>query len=146
MITKLIGTWKLSHCIALDPSGIEQPDPFHDATGIITYDDKGMMAAQIMKADHGKSITGNIFEATDQSYRQAFEDYIAYFGTYCADEINQIVTHSVIGSLWPNMLGMYISRHFQFNKDNSLTLSPTHPETLANEQPITRYLTWIKAT
>ena len=73
MLSNLLGTWKLSHCKLLDPDGIEQFDPFHDASGVITYDNKGLMAVQMMKSGHANSITGNMFEANAESFKTAFE-------------------------------------------------------------------------
>jgi len=147
MLSNLLGTWKLSHCKSHDINGIEQFDPFHDGLGTLIYDKSGNMAAQIMKSNHADSISGNIFAASAESFKNAFENYVAYYGTYVIDEEKSIVTHSIIGALWPNMIGISVSRRFEFKDDNNtLVLSNVQPEALANKNLITRYLTWNKVT
>jgi len=146
MTENLIGTWKLSHCKVLDTNGVEQFDPFGDALGLLVYDDKGTMSAQLMKRGHQDSLPEDLFSASDASYKKFFENYVAYYGTYIINKQDSIVSHSIHAALWPNMVGLTVSRRFEFQDKNTLVLSNVEPEALANAIPITRYLTWLRVT
>lgn len=139
MTANFLGSWTLQHCKMLDINGAPQPDPFHGASGVIMYDANGMMAAQIMQHNHERSIIGDIFAAPTINVRTAFEGYIAYYGSYRIDEANKAVTHSVLGALWPNMVGMNVIRRFEFKNNNTLILSTLDYETIGSEQPIMRF-------
>ncbi len=146
MKNNLLGTWQLVSCKLVDINGVEQPDPFGDASGVIMYDNQGTMAAQLMKSQHRNFQPRNLLDASDAAYKDAFTNYIAYYGTYRINEKESIVTHTVRGSLWPNMIGLEVSRNFVFQDDNTIILSPVTPEALANAEPIIRYLTWRRVT
>jgi hypothetical protein len=144
MISSILGTWKLSHCKLFNAAGTELFDPFHDASGLIIYDKNGLMAVQMMSSGHADSIKGNIFKAPLELFKQSFENYIAYYGSYTINEKERIVTHNVSGSLWPNMVGTTLSRRFEFKDENTLVLSTVEPEAIATAEPIMRYLTWLR--
>ena len=54
--------------------------------------------------------------------RQAFEGYLAYFGTYTGDDGAGVVVHHVEGATFPNLIGTDQRRTFALSGDR-LTLS-----------------------
>ena len=144
MISKFLGSWKLVHCKLLDIDGVEQFDPFHNASGVIMYDANGLMAAQLMQNGHENVVKGNLFNESPEVFKKAFTNYIAYYGLYHIQEDEKIITHSVLGALWPAMVATKLSRRFEFKDNNTMVLSTMDYETNASEKPIMRYLTWSR--
>ena len=60
------------------------------------------------------------------------------------DEKEQTVIHSVLGALWPNMVGTKVVRKFEFKNNDTIILSTLNYEAIATEKPIMRYLTWSR--
>lgn len=78
----LVGTWKLVKAYETRPNG-EQLDAYgKNPVGVLMYDDRGNMSAQIQM--DGKNADG--------------ETYLAYFGTYKIDKEMGAVAHVVKGS------------------------------------------------
>jgi hypothetical protein len=138
----LIGSWALLHCKLVDVHGEELVDPFADAFGRIMYDAAGNMSAQIMKNGYEEIFSCPTQGANGQQIRQAYESYLAYYGKYTIDEVEKIVTHQVVGSLLPSMIGLEIFRKFEFHDADTIVLSNAKPEIFMTTTPITRYLTW----
>ncbi len=121
MINPLVGTWALIATEWRRADG-RHANPFGDgAVGILTYDDAGHMAAQVMRDDrpavpegHGRDI--------DAAMGGAFAGYIAYFGTYEIDADASVVHHRVIASAFPAWVGGEHSRRFVIDGDR-LTLT-----------------------
>ena len=58
-----------------------------------------------------------LLRGTAQEIKTAFEGYIAYYGTYEVDEENGQITHHVEGSLFPNWIGDFQTRNYEFERD-----------------------------
>lgn len=144
MLENFVGTWRLLHCKLFNTSGIELVDPLHSASGLLMYTNEGLMSVQIMGPDHENSIKGNMLEASPELFEQSFKNYIAYYGPYNINEKEKIVTHTVLGSLWPNIINKTLLRRFEFKNENTLVLSNVEPETFVTIEPVTRYLTWSR--
>jgi hypothetical protein len=93
-----------------------------DAAGVITYDEAGHMAAQIMQSDRPSFSSGDVDDATFEELSAALSGYTAYFGSYSVDEDAGVVTHHVTGSLFPNWIGTDQRREILLDGDQ-LTLS-----------------------
>ena len=75
-----------------------------------------------MKAGRANFNTFTKFGATPFETRAAYESYEAYFSTYGVDVTKQIINHTVLGSLFPNLTGTVQSRYYKFD-GNRLILS-----------------------
>ncbi len=119
-----IGTWKLVSCEhrASDGTVIRSYD-----TGLIIYDTKGNVSAQLGNADCPKFVENDRLLGSPQELKTAFEAYLAYFGTFDIDDSKKIVTHHIKSCLFPNYVGTDLVRHFEFN-DGHMTLrtEPMH--------------------
>jgi lipocalin-like protein len=123
MSSRFVGAWRLLSCEARDSSGgAEYPFGEH-ATGQLFYDAVGNMSAQLMRADRARFAARDPALGTDAEVRNAFDSYVAYFGTYSIDISRSAVTHHVTGASFPNWIGVDLVRQFRFENDAHLTLS-----------------------
>lgn len=119
----LTGTWKLVSAGEWRPNG-EMLLPYgKDPIGQLMYDGKGNMAAQI------QFTTANADGET----------YLAYYGTYTADEAASTVTHKVKGSTRASYRGSNQLR-FVTLSGNRLTLGL--PPVMVNGEMRLRSLVW----
>ena len=105
--------------------------------GILSYA-KMHFAAQFMK----KNRSGNEQMQqvhTGHNNTQATDGYDAYFGTYQVDEATGKVAHTLIGSITPSNIGMTVYRDLRANENELIIQLET---TTAEDEPITRTLTW----
>jgi lipocalin-like protein len=121
--SKFIGAWRLLSCEARDSSGYVQYPYGEQATGRLYYDLAGNMSAQLMRADRARFAASDPALGTDAEVRAAFEGYVAYFGTYSVDVVQNAVTHHVDGASFPNWIGINLVRFFAFDDDGGLKLS-----------------------
>lgn len=78
--------------------------------GVLTYDSKGRMSAQLMRRNRPAFRSADLFRGTPDEIKTAFEGFIAYFGTYTVDQKASTVTHHVEGSSFPNYVGTDLKR------------------------------------
>jgi hypothetical protein len=91
--------------------------------GQLVYDGSGNMSAQLMKTDRARFAGRDPALGTDAEVRDAFDGYIAYFGTYSIDEPMRAVTHTVHGASFPNWTGAKLVRSYAFDDSGRLRLS-----------------------
>jgi hypothetical protein len=116
-ISRFVGAWRLLSCEARDSSERIQYPFGEQAAGQLFYDGAGNMAAQLMRANRPPAL------GTDAEVRNAFDGYVAYFGTYSVDESNSAVIHKVTGASFPNWIGVDLVRYYTFDDDGRLRLS-----------------------
>lgn len=138
---KFEGSWNLVS-YELWRSGDEVGYPMgRNAVGLLMYNVNGHMSVQVMRIDRPKSIlSGHLDKNTSEKKKRkpAFESYVAYFGTYEVKEEEGTITHYIVGSLHPNLIGTAQKRFFKFS-DDQLTLS-TPPILVAGKQQIARII------
>ena len=119
---QLIGTWKLISACSIRQSDGEAQYPFSkQPVGQIIYDSAGNMSVIIMRPERPKSSINDKSQATNEEIKSAFDGFEAYFGTYEIDEEKKIISHHIVGSLFPNWEGMTQTRFAEFS-GNQLTL------------------------
>jgi hypothetical protein len=134
-----VGFWKLAASEFRWSDG-EVADLYgSDAAGMIIYGARGQMSVQIMRPNRPAFASGDSRRGTPDEIKAAFEDYLAYFGTYTVDEAERTVTHHMRGSLFPNWVGHDLKRYYEFSGDR-LTLC-TPPMATAGRQ-FTGVLVW----
>lgn len=108
----LVGTWKLvSWEFRNQAGGISYPMG-ERAVGLLTYDSRARMSAQLMRANRPLLKSGDLFQATPEEVKAAFEGFLAYYGTYTIDETRGTVTHHVQAGSVPNDVGTDLVRFF----------------------------------
>lgn len=123
MASRFVGAWRLLACETRNSRGQVQ-FPFGDKpTGQLLYDASGNMSAQLMKTARARFASRDPALGTDAEVRDAFDGYIAYFGTYSIDDSTRAVTHTVHGASFPNWTGAKLVRSYAFDERGRLRLS-----------------------
>ncbi|MDA0264647.1 MAG: lipocalin-like domain-containing protein [Chloroflexi bacterium] len=111
---RFAGTWRLLECYGrwtdgriTHPYG-EQPE------GQLMYDGHGNFSGQIAGSGRPAFQSANLLKGSDEEVRKAFEGYIAYYGTYEANEAESQMTHHVANGLFPNWTGDIQTRDYEF--------------------------------
>jgi hypothetical protein len=97
--SRLVGHWSLVSFETVSGGRVECPfGP--GAVGEITYDAAGHVAVQIMKTGRSLFASGDQAAGTVEEVSAAFTGYVAYYGTYSADERASVVTHHLAASMF----------------------------------------------
>jgi hypothetical protein len=118
---KLVGAWRL---VSVEGTDATFHFAFDHPTGIITYDRSGWMSVQIDIKGIRKAFVNGPAAGTDDEKVAAFDNYIAYYGTYTLDLKAQTITHHVEDATPPNLRGVNNVRWFEFLDDDRLLLIP----------------------
>ena len=126
-----VGTWRL---VAIEGGPENAANRGPKPTGIIMYDQHGMMAVQIMPDRSRAQWTGT---PTPDQALDAIRGYTAYWGTYAIDEHARTVTHHRQGRLDGDIVD-YV-RAFEL-KDGGLRVTLTSVSGGTTNPP--NHLTW----
>lgn len=105
------------------PSGATRYLYGRGAIGVLTYDTKGHMTAQIMNPERELWASPERLKDTPAEAKASIDSYIAYFGDYVVDNKKMVVIHKVRGALIPNWTGTDQVRGFEFWGDDRLVLT-----------------------
>lgn len=133
---RFVGAWELQGTEIRDREGKVIGQSLPGWTGQIMYSADGHMSAQLMGPERPVFASADRLQAPPEQRQQAFDTYVAYFGTYSVDDGAGVVTHHVRGSSSPPMVGTDQPRHFELT-GHQLVLSP--PPRQEGERT---YLTW----
>jgi hypothetical protein len=118
---KFVGAWRL---VSVEGTDATFHFVYDHPTGIIIYDRSGWMAVQIdVKGARKPFLNGPAF-GTGEEKVAAFDNYIAYYGTYTLDLKAQTVTHHLEDASQPNWRGVNNVRWFEFQGKDRLLLIP----------------------
>jgi Lipocalin-like domain len=107
---QLIGTWKLK--ILEDFDGSKWVRTFGDhPAGYFSFDGSGRVSVQFQK--DATKIFSNSNEPTPEEALNAYNGYLAYFGSYSVDAKAGTFTSVVEGSLNPALIGTKQIRKFE---------------------------------
>jgi hypothetical protein len=93
-------------------------------TGILIYDASGWMSVQIDVKGTRKPFVNGPAAGTDEEKMAAFDNYVAYCGTYAVDLKAQTITHHLEDASSPNWRGRNNVRWFEFQDADDLLLIP----------------------
>lgn len=113
---RLVGVWRL---VAFEVHAPGQPirQPFGpEAVGILIYTANGVMAGQLMRPGRSTFASTTITRGSDAELVEAATGYVAYAGTYSVNESQDVVTHRVTMSLFPNLVGTDQHRHVMIDE------------------------------
>ena len=121
---RFVGTWQLLESYSERPSG-RAPFPLGARViGRINYDTAGNMAAQLMGEERRPFSSRDPREVRDDEYREAFQSYTAYFGTYEVNPAEHTVVHHVLGATVPNWPGNDQLRYYELKDDLLILRTP----------------------
>jgi hypothetical protein len=104
-------------------AGVSRSDPFYgsDCSGLLIYDSSGSMSVQIVGLPRPSmptpSVRGPDTGGDAQRGSALLATYYAYFGTWTYDEQTGIVTHQVMGSLYPDETGVSFAQQVTLTGD-----------------------------
>jgi hypothetical protein len=118
---KFAGAWRLVSVEGNDAT-------FHFASdhprGVIIYDRSGWMSVQIDMKGTRTPFANGPAGGTPEEKVYAFDNYIAYYGTYTVELEAQTVTHHLEDASQPNWRGAENVRWFELQDDDHLLLIP----------------------
>lgn len=123
MAPKFVGTWRLISAEYVGPSGATRYLYGRGAVGMLTYDGRGHMSAQIANPEREVWASNERLKETPAEAKASIDSYIAYFGDYVVDQKKMVVVHKVKGALIPNWTGTDQVRRFEFWGDERLILT-----------------------
>jgi hypothetical protein len=94
-------------------------------TGLIVYDRSGWMSVQIAIHGERKPFAKGVSAGTVEEKAEAFDAYLAYYGTYTVDTKVGTVTHHLVDHSYPGFRGWDNIRWFEFQGDNRVILITT---------------------
>jgi hypothetical protein len=112
-----VGTWRL---VSIEGGPQNAANRGSKPTGIIMYDQHGLMNAQIMPDRPRPKCTG---APTPEQALEAIRGYTAYWGTYTIDEKAQTVTHHRQGMLDGGVVD-FVRKYELKDGGNRITLTP----------------------
>jgi lipocalin-like protein len=120
----LVGTWRLASYESRGSAGAVLYPFGQGAIGQLTYDASGNMSAMLMKPNRPPFASQDMRRGTDSEVRDAFEGFIAYFGTYTVDPAKPTVTHHVRGASYPNWVGDDQVRYYEMDGPRLVLRTP----------------------
>ncbi len=112
---KLIGAWHLAWMEEPTPGG--KVTRITSRTGILLYTRDGHMSVQIMFPKAESALSNDYVK----------EGYEASFGSYDVNEEAHTVTHHVMASITPGLVGKDLTRVYQFS-DGQLIIKSARPD------------------
>lgn len=106
--------------------------------GVITYDETGRMAVQLMQIDRPLSKSADPYGAAPSEIVAAWMGFISYAGSYEHDPLNRRVVHHVEICSFPNWVGSRQERFYDFAND--LLVLSTPPISLGGESAVSTLL------
>ena len=122
--SSLAGAWKLLVFEFRSEGEVAYPIG-KEVSGMCLYDQTGHMALQIMRGNRPRFTAGDQLGGTPAEVEAAFSGYLAYAGTYVADETHGVVVHHVSQSLFPNWVGTDQVRFYRISGDRLIVGAPT---------------------
>jgi hypothetical protein len=138
---KFIGTWRL---VSVEGNSPMRTVRYDHPSGLIIYDRSGWMITNIAVHGERKPFAGGLSAGTVEEKADAFDSYLAYYGTYTLDEKAETVTHHLTDHSYPGYRGRDNVRWFEFQGDNRIVLIPTEDGKggSINRKDATYKLTW----
>lgn len=137
---QITGTWKLLSAEFRNPEGKVVYLWGKRATGLLVYSPNGYVSAQIMNPERPKFASRDNLKGTPEETKNAFDGYQAYYGKYEVNEAEKTVIHHIEGNLFPNAIGIDLTRYYRFSGNNRLTL--TTPQITIGGERLTGTLVW----
>jgi len=122
--SSLVGAWKLLVFEFRSEGEVVYPIG-KDVSGLCLYDATGHMALQIMGGNRPRFAAADQLAGTPAEMEAAFSGYLAYAGTYVADETHGVVVHHVSQSLFPNWVGTDLVRFYRISASRLIVSAPT---------------------
>lgn len=134
----LLGTWNLLSWEIRSSEGAVAYPIGENPRGVITYDESGRMAVQLMQTDRPLSGSSDPYGASADEIVAAWMGFISYAGRFEHDPSIKRVVHDVEICSFPNWVGSRQERFYDFDK--GLLILSTPPISLGGESTVSTLL------
>lgn len=110
------GRWEVMSWEQLFDDGRKVLPMGEELDGFIEYSDYGMFCV-ISKKNREQFTTGGQWSADDSEKAGAYSSYLTYAGDYDVDENNNVITHQIQQSIFPNWVGGNQYRNAELSGD-----------------------------
>ena len=111
----LFGTWSLLSWEIRSSDGTVTYPIGENPMGVLTYDEAGRMAVQVMQSDRAPSESPDPFRAAPDQIVTAWMGFLSYAGRYEHDPDAKRVIHHVEICSFPNWVGSTQERFYDFD-------------------------------
>lgn len=113
-----------------------------DVRGRLTYDAGGHVALQIAKGNRERFTSEDLESGTSEEIRRAWNGYHAWFGRFTVSPDEQLVTHHIEASLFPNWAAVEQTRLVTLGEDELVLRSLPLPY---GGEPVEFQTRWARA-
>lgn len=141
--SSLLGTWNLLSWEIRSSDGAVGYPLGEKPKGVLTYDEAGRMAVQVMQTERRLSESTDPFGASPEEIVTAWMGFVSYAGRYEHDPVGRRVVHHIEVSYFPNWVGSRQERIYRF--DGNLLVLSTPPMSLGGASTVST-LFWEPAS
>jgi hypothetical protein len=120
----LVGAWKLMSVETRRSDGTVSPLYGAATSGLLVYDRSGQMSAHLMDLSIQRCGTMDRRKCPDSVARNAFDNYLGYWGRYELLPGQNVVIHHVEGASHPDWIGTDQKRHFELSGNRVVISTP----------------------
>lgn len=138
---ELVGSWQLLSYIEISVDGSESLFPLgKQPNGILIYANDGYMSAQIFGSPAETSMDSSVLVDSARFASIHSSGQLIFSGAYHVDNRMSTVSHEVLASITPKLVGKTIQRNISFDGDILYfrSVSPV----LSNGRMVNSYMTW----
>ena len=138
---RIVGAWRL---VSVEGNSPMRRVDYDHPIGMIVYDRSGWMSVQIAIHGERKAFAHGVSAGATEEKAEAFDTYLAYYGTYVVNGNEGTVTHHIADHSYPGYRGRDNVRWFEFQGDDRIVLIPTEDGKggSINRKDATYKLTW----
>jgi Lipocalin-like domain len=121
--SKIIGTWRLISCMAQASDG-QVSYPYGKNAQGRAYLEPDRFAFQVLNPERRRFPSVDPRSASDAEMREAFEGYLAYYGSLSIHPENGTIVNRVEAATIPNWVGTDQVRYYRFENDRLVLRTP----------------------
>ena len=121
--SKIIGTWRLVSCMAKASDG-QVSYPYGKNAQGRAHLEPDRFAFQVLNPDRPRFPSVDPRSASDAEMREAFEGYLAYYGSLSVHPENSTIVNRVEAATIPNWVGTDQVRYYRFEDDRLVLRTP----------------------
>jgi hypothetical protein len=117
---QIIGAWAIVSQVQTLKDGSTNHPSGPNPKGLNVFTADGQFVVLFMRDELPKLASGNRQKATAEEARAIVGGSIGYFGTYTVDEPNKTIVYRIVGTTFPNQLGLQQRRVVTYITANEL--------------------------
>jgi Lipocalin-like domain len=122
--SEIVGAWRVVSVDTRTADGKTSPLYGESVGGLIVYDASGKMSGHLMNVAISRCGMMDRRKCPDKMAREAFDNYLGYWGQYELLSGESAVVHHVEGASHPDWIGTAQKRYFRISGDTIEIASP----------------------